>query len=118
VLALVQGHALATIDAAQDDQVGDAEEILLRLLAERRANDETPSPGEILKAAQEVEPTVFRQWSAKGVANALKRYGLRTVEIHGRKVYSHVTLTDLRRIQATYGVVLGLPEQSDGNEGP
>ena len=118
LLELVQRHALATIDAGKDDQVGDADEILLRLPAERRANRETPSPGEILKAAQESEPTVFRQWSAKGVANALKRYGLRTVEVHGRKVYSRVTLADLLRIQATYGVALGLPEQPDGQEGP
>jgi hypothetical protein len=118
LLGLVQEHALATIDAGKDDQVGDADEILLRLLAERRANLDTPTPGEILKAAQEAEPTVFRQWSAKGAANALKRYGVRTVEVHGRKVYSRVTLADLRRIQATYGVALGLPEQPDGQEGP
>jgi hypothetical protein len=119
LLGLVQQHALATIDTAKDDQIGDADEILLRLLAERRVNMETPSPGEILAAAREAEPTVFRQWSAKGVANALRRYGLRTVEVHGRKVYSsRATVADLRRIQATYGVALGLPEESDGIEGP
>jgi hypothetical protein len=118
LLGLVQQHALATIDAGKDDQVGDADETLLRLLAERRANMEAPTAGEILKAAQEAEPAVFRQWSAKGVANALRRYGLRTVEVHGRKVYSRVTLADLRRIQATYGVVLGLCEPSEEEGGP
>ena len=99
LLPLVQDHALTTIDAAKDDQVADADEILLRVLAERRANLEAPTPGEVLKAAQEAEPAVFRTWSAKGVSNALRRYGCRTVEVHGRKVYSRVTLADLQRIQ-------------------
>ena len=50
---------------------------------------------------------MFKLYSAKGVSNALKRYGIRTVEIRGRKVYSRVTLADLQNIQATYGVSLG-----------
>jgi len=80
LLGLMQQHALETIDADKDDQVSDADESLLRILAEKRANLEAPTPGEILKAAQEAESNVFRQWSPKGVANALKRYGLRTVD--------------------------------------
>lgn len=106
LLGLMQRHALETIEAANDDQVADTDELLLRLLAERRAILETPTPGDLLKAAQEAEPAVFRGWSAKGVANALKRYGIHTATMRGRKVYSKVSTDELRRIQATYGMVL------------
>ena len=51
LLKLMQGHALATIDAAKDDQVGDADEILLRILTEKRLNCETPQPKEIYAIA-------------------------------------------------------------------
>ena len=117
LLALVQRHALETIDAGKDDQVSDTDETLLRILAEKRVNLETPTPGEILKAAQEVEPNVFRQWTAKGISNALRRHGVRTNEVHGRHVYSRVTLADLGRIQSTYGLTLGLPEEFSEPEG-
>jgi hypothetical protein len=113
LLKLMQDHALTTIDAAKDDQVGDADEILLRILAEKRLNCETPQPKEILTAAQEAEPTLFRQWSAKGVSNALRRYGIRTVAVHGRKLYSRMTLEELHHIAATYGVDLGVDEETE-----
>jgi len=37
--------------------------------------------------------------------------------VHGRKVYSRVTLAELRQIQATYGLALGLPEEPNETEG-
>ncbi|HPM83267.1 MAG TPA: hypothetical protein PLF81_21340 [Candidatus Anammoximicrobium sp.] len=113
LLPLLTEHARQTIEASKDDQVADADEILLRILAERRANAETPAPGEILKAAQEAEQNMFRQWTAKGVSNAMKRYGIQTAKSHGTKVY-RVALDDLRQIQTRYGLSLGL--QSDGDE--
>jgi hypothetical protein len=118
LLELMQRDALESIDAGKDDQVSDTDEALLRILAERRANLETPMPGELLRAAQEGEPNVFRQWTAKGVSNALRRYGIHTATVHGRKVYSRVTLAELGRIQSTYGLALGLPEESSEPEGP
>lgn len=115
LLALLQAHALATIDAGKDDQVGDAEETLLRILADKRRAGAQPTPGELLREAQDSEPALFKSWSAKGVSNAFKRYGLRTVEIRGRKVYSRVTLADLQNIQATYGLSLGF-ERDESEE--
>ncbi len=113
LLPLLTEHARQTIEATKDDQVADADEILLRILAERRANAETPAPGEILKAAQDAEQNMFRQWTAKGVSNAMKRYGIQTAKSHGTKVY-RVAVDDLRQIQTRYGLSLGL--QSDGDE--
>lgn len=108
LLALMQGHALATIDTGRDDQVADAEETLLRVLADKRRLGLQPTPGDLLKEAQEVEPTSFKLWTAKSVSNALRRYGVHTLKVRGRKVYSQVTIADLLRIQTTYGLTLGL----------
>ena len=90
--------------------MADADEILLRNLAEKRANLETPQPKDILHAAREAEPAVFRSWSAKGAANAIRRYGVTTNTYRGRRVYGKVTLDDLRTIQETYGLDLGLTD--------
>jgi hypothetical protein len=110
LLKLMQEHALATIERGKDDQVADADEILLRILAERRANSETPQAKEILEAAQEEEEAgFFRSWSAKGVANTLKRYGITTSYRHGDRVYK-TPLAELHRIQATYGLTLTVPD--------
>ena len=72
------------------------DEILLRILAEKRLNLDMPQPKEILEAARELDQVSFRQWTPKGVANVFRRYGLATKEIHGRKVY-RTDLADLLR---------------------
>lgn len=107
LLTMMQDHAKAAIDAAKEDKAVDADEALLRILADMRRSGLQPTAGDILKAAQQAEPAIFKLYSAKGVSNALKRYGIRTFEIRGRRVYSRVTLADLQKIQATYGVSLG-----------
>jgi len=112
----MQKHALETIDAGKDDQVSGADETLLRILAEKRANLETPTAGEILKAAQESEPNIFRTWTAKAVSNALRRYTIHTAKAHGRKLYRGVTMADLTRIQSTYGLALGLREEASAGD--
>lgn len=110
LLGLMQAHAMETIEEGRDDQTPDLDETLLRILADKRRGMETPTAGDVLKAAKDADPVAFRQWRPKTVANALGRYGLRTVTVHGRHVYSRVTLDDLRRIQTTYGVALGIDE--------
>jgi len=110
LLKLLQEHALTTIDSGRDDQIADADEVLLRILGEELAALGSPQPKDILHAAQDAEPNAFRNWTAKGVANALRRYGIRTNTYAGRKVYGKVTLGDLARIESVYGLTLGLPE--------
>jgi hypothetical protein len=103
----LQEHALATIDAGRDDATPDHDETLLRILAEKRLNLDMPQPKEILEAARELDQVSFRQWTPKGVANVLRRYGPVTKEIHGRKVY-RTELSELAKIQETYGLSLGI----------
>ena len=100
LLGLLQEHALATIDAGRDDATPDADETLLRILADEIRAGMVPTPGDILAKAQEVDSVGFKTWKARGVSEHLKRYGAVTHKSCGRKVYSRVTLESLRAIQA------------------
>ena len=112
LLGLMQEHALATIEAGKDDATPDADETLLRILADEIRAGMVPTPGSILDKAQEVDSVGFKNWKARGVSEHLKRYGAVTHKSHGRKVYSRVTLESLQAIQASYGVDLGFDEKS------
>ena len=107
LLTLMQKHALANIEGAQEDQTPDVDEALLKLLAEDSRAGNTPTPGEILTKAQTAEPQTFRNWSARGVAEHLERYGLTTHKTGGRKVIGQEGIDRLRRVQACYGIDLG-----------
>ena len=111
LLRLLQEHALQTIDAGKDDQTPDCDETLLRLLAAAVRFGERPEPGELLKRAQEAEPTAFKTWTARAVTGHLKRYGIPSPKKSmGRRVFRDVTVDHLRQIQASYGIDLDLPE--------
>ena len=45
LLTMMQAHAKTTIDAAKDDKVGDADEALLRILADKRRAGLQPTAG-------------------------------------------------------------------------
>ena len=111
LLGLMQRHALAVIDAAKDDATPETDEILLKVLAEFVLRGEAPRAKEVLTEAQEQEKDTFpgKTWNPKRVANTLKRYGLTTNTLHGRKVYGRVSVADLRRVEMAYGLTLGLP---------
>lgn len=115
LLGIVQAHAVKTIDAGQDDQTPEADEILLRLLADAIRNAETPTPGEILEHAQQVDPAMFKNWSPKGVSSHLKRYGLTTGKSCGRKIYRREQLATLRHVQTSYSLDLGIEMDSSGD---
>ncbi len=113
LLGLMQQHAAVTIESGQDEQTPDCEEILLRILAEKIQAGHSPIAKGVLESAQEQEPRMFDKWSAKGVANALKRYRIETRKTSGRRAYGHVTLDDLRRIETAYNMDLSLPEGAE-----
>ena len=111
LLKLMQEHALAVIDAGKEDTTPEYDEALLKLLAESIQFGERPTPGEILDKAKAAEPEAFKRWSPRAVSGHLKRYGLTTKKSHGRKVYNQVSLDDLRNIETSYGLDLGLNEE-------
>ena len=114
LLSLLQEHALTTIDAGRDDQVQHHDETLLRILTESVQFGERPSHGELLDKAKQDDPEGFRRWSPRAVAEHLKRYGLTTGKVRGRKVYGQVAMVDLGRIETSYGIDLGIEKNEQG----
>ena len=108
LLALMQQYASASIEAGQDEQTPDCDEILLRTLAGLTRIGQSPIAKDVLEAVKQQEPRMFDNWSAKGAATALKRYGISTHKTHGRRSYGHVKLGDLRQIETAYNMDLGL----------
>jgi hypothetical protein len=107
LLAVMQSHALELIDSGKDQSTPPDDEILLRILANAVLRHESLTAKEILAYAIQEEPTTFQRWSAKGVANHLRRYGLQTGKFHGRSEF-RPSLDDLSRIATNYGIDLGL----------
>lgn len=115
LLALMRDYAAGAITSGQDEQTPDCDETLLRALADLIGFGQSPTAKDVLAKARDEDARMFDQWSAKGVANALRRYGIETRKTHGRRAYGHVTRTDLGRIQTTYNMDLGLPEANGEN---
>ena len=117
LLTTLTSHAQSVTQNEREEQVPDADETFLRILAEYIFNGDVPKAGDILAQAQEKEPRSFQNWTPRGVAECLKRYGLRTTKYLGEKRYCHITDRDLLRIQSRYNMDLGLsssPEQVVG----
>jgi len=116
LLGLVQEFAAESIESGRDDQTPDCDEVLLRILADAVRMGQSPTPKEILERARQQDPRMFDKWSAKGAANALKRYSIMTHKSHGRRAYGHVPLAQLRQVQARYNMDLGLAETDGDND--
>ncbi len=113
LLSMMQQHALASIDAARDDQIPDIDETLLEILAEYLREESSPTPSEILAKAQEHDHTTFGKWGPRAVSNRLNTYGIKARKIDRRREYRDTTLADLARIERSYGIDLGISEPTD-----
>jgi len=103
--------AMETISENQEDATPDADEATLRALAVLIVRGATPQAKAILDAARMESPELFARYTPKGVANILKRYGLKTVKAHDKRVY-RVTMDDLRRIEGAYQIDLNVPYEA------
>lgn len=115
LLSIMQQHALANIEKHRDDLTSEADEILLRILAAKVRNHETPEAREILKAAQEQDAEFFKRWTPQGVGKAFGRYGITAKKYGGRRIY-RAEVGDLHRIERSYGLDLGLPNPDGGSD--
>ncbi len=114
LLRLLQEHALTTIERGRDEAIPDADETLLRIVADAVRVGDRPTPNEILTKAQEVEPVIFKLWQPRTVTARLKSYGIPAArKVGSRREFRDVTPEVLRRIQASYGIDLDFPE-ADG----
>lgn len=111
LLQLMQGYAESASTEGREDATPEADETLLRIVAEAVIEGRHGSlrAGDVFQRAIELDAATFSKWTARGVAAALNRYSLRTHKSHGARVYGRVTVDALRRIETAYGVDLSLP---------
>ena len=109
LLRLMQAHALASIEASAEEGVRTLTKCCYRFLRVR-FGEGAPTAAEVLDGASKIDLAVFKNWTARGVSEHLKRYGVVTKKSHGRKLYSGVTSEQLQDIQVSYGIDLTLGE--------
>ncbi|MBI5865342.1 MAG: DUF3631 domain-containing protein [Planctomycetes bacterium] len=118
---VVSDFAAQTIDAGKDDSVPEADELLLRLVAEhvRDGTHVALKASDLLRQAREIDPATFgtaqaARWGPRGVGAALSRYGISTHKGTGNtgRTYARITLGQLRQIASAYGFDLGLPAEN------
>ena len=111
---IVQRHALECIESSRDDQLPDADEILLRIVADKVRFGVAFSPGDLLATAKEEDCATFQNWRPRTVSNRLRQYGLPPARrsTHGRRVFDGVTLEHMRRIQQNYRIDLSIASPS------
>jgi len=112
LLTLVKNFANELIDAGTEDQTSVHDELMLRALADMLRGNKAPTAREILKRAVDDEANMFTGWSAKGVSNVLRRYGIKTRKSHGRHIYDRAVIDRLREVERTYGIELNLLEDT------
>jgi hypothetical protein len=111
LLPMMQRFALDSIDGAKDDQIPDADETLLEILANKLRIGNSPTPSEICERAKEIDKATFDKWAARTVSNRLKIYGIVAKKVDRRREYRN-TLADLGRIQRHYGIDLGIKDEA------
>ena len=105
---LVQSHAKSCAVKAKQDTVPEQDEMLLRSLRELLDGESGGvTAGRVLEKAKEQEVSLFGFMSARGVGAVLKRYGIRSHAIGGRRLF-RPSEAKLLAIQNSYGVDLGL----------
>ncbi len=108
LLSVVQQFALASVEGAKDDQIPDADETLLEILADKLQCGIAPTPTELLDRAKEIDKYTFDRRTARTVSNRLKSYGIVARKVDRRREYRDTTLGDLARLQRHYGIDLGI----------
>ena len=130
LLQMLQDHAGSCIEQISEETAPEVDEMLLRLLAESiGTHPQGITSGELLTKAKEQEPSLFDRYGPRGVSGVLGRYGQRTHR-SGKGRRFRPTLAELRRVQNSYGLDLGLatdttdttdtdkvPEDDNGRQG-
>lgn len=108
LLEEMQKHAQLTQADGQDDSIPEADEVLLEILADRIKLGTYPTPGEILEVAKSRDKSAFEKWGARAVSTRLKTYGFVAKPYNGDRRYRWATLANLAKVQAHYGIDLGI----------
>jgi hypothetical protein len=114
---LLRDYALGLVESSREAATPPEDETLLRAMAKLVLTGARPTASEALTAATEIDPGLFRSWSAKGAAVRLGQYGLKTQKSHGVRRYD-ASVADLRLVQERYGIDLDIPPSADVHHVP
>jgi hypothetical protein len=103
LLYTIESYAAESIDSASSLRTPEADEILLRTLADIWHRH--PTATEILATAIEHHRTVLDRWSPDGVGRRLRSYGLTTTRTMSRREY-RATRDDIAAICERYSIEL------------
>ena len=121
MLAILQEHALRSIELNREASTPPDDEMLLQALARFIQGGTNPTAADLLGVVQEEDASTFRNWSPRAVSVHLGRYGIRSRKSHGRHLFSPEE-SDLLRVQTNYGIPLGLkpapPTSTPPNQSP
>ena len=106
MLAIMQEHALRSIEQNREASTPPDDELLLQALARFIQGGTNPTAADILATVQEEDASTFRNWSPRAVSTHLGRYGIRSRKSHGRHLFSPDE-SDLLRVQTNYSIPLG-----------
>lgn len=103
LLGTIIDHAARQVEQDTDDATPEADPALLSALFELTRSQPKVTPGDVLEAAQDIDPDAFgTDWSARRVSAVLRRYGFRTVRNNGRRVY-RVEAATVQSVATRYG---------------
>ncbi|TWT69718.1 DUF3631 domain-containing protein [Crateriforma conspicua] len=103
LLEFVIAHAAQQIETDQEDATPEADPALLAALHELVATQPRVTPGDVLEAARDLDPDAIDEgWTARRVSVVLRRYGLRVVRSHGKRVFKQ-TAADVAKVAKRYG---------------
>ncbi len=105
---LIKRHAIDSVAKVKQDTIPESDEILLCLLMELiEVEPAGVTASQVLAKVKEQEPSMFNYHSPRGVGAVLKRYGIRSRAVGGRRLF-RPEHKQLLAIQESYGIDLGL----------
>jgi len=99
--------ALANIGDTADQRTPETDETLLRILVESIRDGNRPIAAELLDTAVDESKAMFGAWSAKGVSNRLRAYGLKPTKVGSRREYRQA-MSELKEVLERYSIDISL----------
>lgn len=115
---MLRSHADSAIEKVNEDTIPEADEIVLRFLAEQyKLECKGVTAGYILEQVKDENEALFRTYSARGIGAILNRYRIRSRRKSGKNLF-RPSLEQLAAIEQNYGLDFGLSGQEEQEAEP
>lgn len=109
----IKDHAVKSLESIYDEVIPEKDEIVLKQLVEDI--QEKPygiTAGELLKKVKEEDISLFSRYSPRGIGAILNRYGIKAHRSGGKR-YFNPTDKQLKAIEESYGIELGVETETN-----